>query len=407
MALMQSNPDTQRTISPRIWLVAVLLTSLLLSGCYVLHTASGQLGVMSKRQPIARVVSNPNTAPTVRSQLERVVAIRKFAVDHLGLPNNRSYLSYADVGRPYVVWNVFATPEFSVEPQRWCFPIAGCVAYRGYFKESKAARFADQLRRKGADVFVGGVAAYSTLGHFEDPVLNTMMGWTDVQLASIIFHELSHQLLYVGDDSAFNEAFASVVEDEGVRRWLAAEGRSQELDALKQRQRKYLEFATLLIEAREDLRSLYATKMPDERKREAKTEAFRQLTAQYEALRKAWGGKGAFDEWSQDGFNNAHLMSVATYQDCVPGLERLLQSEGNDLAKFYEAGRALAGMTKKQRHAAVCTDAETIVRRQVVNTPMGVIFPVPGAPGEAAAAEATLEKQGLMRTALPVFVEQR
>jgi predicted aminopeptidase len=394
MALMQSNPDIRPTVSTRIspgtWLV--MLASLLLSGCYVLHTATGQLGVMSRREPIERVVSNPKTAPNVRTQLERVVAIRKFAVDRLGLPDNGSYLSYADIGRPFVVWNVFATPEFSVEPQRWCFPIAGCVAYRGYFKESMAVRFAEKLRGKGADVFVGGVAAYSTLGHFEDPVLNTMIGWTDVQLASIIFHELSHQLLYVTDDSAFNEAFASVVEDEGVRRWLAAEGRPQELDALKRRQRRYLEFATLLIDAREDLRTLYATRMPEERKREAKAEAFRQLAAQYESLRKAWGGAGAFDEWSRDGFNNAHLMSVATYQDCVPGLERLLQSQGNELAKFYEAGRALADMTKKQRHAAVCTDAETIVRRQVINPPMGVIFPVPGAPGAGAGAEATLEK---------------
>jgi predicted aminopeptidase len=372
--------------------VAVLLTSLFLSGCYVLHTASGQLGVMSRRQPIQRVVSDPQTAPGVRSQLERVVAIRKYAIGHLGLPDNGSYLSYADIGRPFVVWNVFATPEFSVEPQRWCFPIAGCVAYRGYFKERKATRFAEKLRRQGSDVFVGGVAAYSTLGHFADPVLNTMMGWTDVQLASIIFHELSHQLLYVPDDSAFNEAFASVVEDEGVRRWLAAQGRSKELDALRRRQRKHLEFASLLAEAREDLRTLYAMDMPEERKRAAKAEAFRQLAAQYDALRKAWGGTGAFDEWSKAGFNNAHLMSVATYQDCVPGLERLIASEGNDLAKFYEAARALAGMTKKQRHAAVCTDAETIVRRQVITAPLGVIFPVPGVPGEAAAAETTLER---------------
>lgn len=383
MALMLTKPGTRRRIS----LFAVLLSSLLLGGCYVLHTASGQLGVMSRRQPIERVVSNPKTAPSVRSQLHRVVSIRQFAVDRLGLPDNGSYLSYADVGRPFVVWNVFATPEFSVEPQRWCFPIAGCVAYRGYFKESKALRFADKLRRRGADVFVGGVAAYSTLGHFKDPVLNTMMGWTDVQLASIIFHELSHQLLYVTDDSAFNEAFASVVEDEGVRRWLAAEGRSQELEALRKRQRKHLEFTALLIDAREDLRTLYATPMPEERKREAKAGAFRQLAARYEALRKAWGGSGAFDEWAKAGFNNAHLVSVATYQDCVPGLERLLQSESSDLEKFYEAARALAGMTKKQRHAAVCTDAAAIVEQQ-------------GRPPGSTA-------RSLGVTNLPILVEQR
>ena len=158
-----------------------------------------------------------------------MTSIRDFASHELALPDNGSYRSYADVGRPYVVWNVVAAPEFSVEPKRWCYPVVGCVAYRGYFVEDRARRFAAGLPAKGFDVMVGGVAAYSTLGHFDDPILNTMMGWNDVELAAIIFHELTHQLLYVPNDASFNEALATTVEDEGVRRWLKQQGRDQDL----------------------------------------------------------------------------------------------------------------------------------------------------------------------------------
>ncbi len=189
-------------------------------GCYLLQSVQGQLSLMSKREPITRVIDQPSTPPTLRAQLEAVSSIRDFASRELGLPDNGSYRSYADVGRRYVVWNVVAAPEFSVDAKEWCYPIVGCVAYRGYFVEARARRFAARLGGRGFDVMVGGVAAYSTLGHFNDPVLNTMMGWNDVELASIIFHELTHQLLYVPNDSSFNEALATTVEEEGVRRWL-------------------------------------------------------------------------------------------------------------------------------------------------------------------------------------------
>ena len=188
---------------------------------------------MSKRQPISRVIANPATPAPVRTQLEAVSEIREFASHELGLPDNGSYRSYADIGRPYVVWNVVAAPEFSVEAKQWCYPIVGCVAYRGYFAERRARSFADKLRRRGLEVSIGGVAAYSTLGHFDDPVLNTMLGWNDIELASIIFHELTHQLIYVPDDADFNEALATTVEEEGVRRWLHAQGRDAELATMR------------------------------------------------------------------------------------------------------------------------------------------------------------------------------
>ena len=198
-------------------------------GCYLLQSAHGHLAVMAKREPIAGVIDKPSTSARLRAQLRAVTAIRDFASHDLALPDNGSYRTYADVGRPYVVWNVVAAPEFSVDPKRWCYPVVGCVAYRGYFIEKRARRFARRLRGSGFDVAVGGVAAYSTLGHFDDPILNTMVGWNDIELASIIFHELTHQLLYVPNDASFNEALATTVEEEGVRRWLAQQGRDQDL----------------------------------------------------------------------------------------------------------------------------------------------------------------------------------
>src|ERR1700683_4876474 len=218
------------SMASRICVLCVLvLIGVSLNGCYLLESAQGQLALMSTRRPIARVVADPRTPADVRKQLEAVAQIREFATRDLHLPDNGSYRTYADVGRPYVVWNVFAAPEFSVDPKEWCYPIVGCVAYRGYFVERRARRFADKLRRRGLDVAVGGVAAYSTLGHFNDPILNTMLGWSDVELASIIFHELTHQMIYVANDADFNEALATTVEEEGVRRWLRSLGRDRDL----------------------------------------------------------------------------------------------------------------------------------------------------------------------------------
>src|SRR5208283_4018908 len=219
------------------------------------------------------------TPPAVRSQLEAVASIREFAVHQLGLPDNGSYRSYADIGRPYVVWNVVAAPEFSVDAKEWCYPIVGCVAYRGYFVERRADSFAGRLRRRGLDVSVGGVAAYSTLGHFNDPILNTMLGWNDVELASIVFHELTHQLLYVPNDSSFNEALATVVEQEGVRRWLRAQGREQDLKSYSIQHRRYNEVTDLLIRTRAELEVLYGSSLDPAGMRDRKREIFASLRA--------------------------------------------------------------------------------------------------------------------------------
>jgi predicted aminopeptidase len=342
----------------------VLLLCLPLTGCYVLHSANGQRDVMSRREPIHEVIADPDTPASVSSQLARVVEIREFAVRELGLPDNGSYRSYADVGRAYVVWNVFAAHEFSMEPRRWCFPVAGCVAYRGYFSEQKAAGFASRLAREGYDVYVAGVPAYSTLGHFDDPVLNTMIGWSDVQLAAIIFHELAHQLLYVASDSSFNESFASVVEDEGVRRWLEAGGRDEDLARYRERQRRYLDLVSLFDATRRRLARLYAEEMPPEEMRAEKRAVFAELRRDYLVLRSTRNDRTAFDSWFENGPNNAHLVSVATYQECVPGLQAMLVEAGNDLPLFYSRVRELTEKSDAARRASLCSaPANTQARR--------------------------------------------
>lgn len=324
------------------------------AGCYLLESAQGQLALMSKREPIARVLEQRSTPPALRSQLEAVTSIRNFASRELRLPDNGSYRSYADVGRPYVVWNVVAAPEFSVDAKEWCYPIVGCVAYRGYFVERRARSFAAGLRRQGLDVSVGGVAAYSTLGHFDDPILNTMVGWDDVELAAIVFHELTHQLLYVSGDAAFNEALATTVEEAGVRRWLEAQGRAADLAQHLLEQRRYLQVIDLLRRIRTELHALYASGLDATTMRERKRSSFESLRQSYADLTARWGTGAPFRSWFAGEINNAHLASVATYYDCVPGFERELAAVHGDLPAFYRRVRELARLSQAARAAAVC-----------------------------------------------------
>jgi predicted aminopeptidase len=334
--------------------LAIALIVTLSGGCYLLQSAQGHLALMSKREPIPRVIDDPSTSAALRAQLKSVTAIRNFASRELGLPDNGSYRKYADIGRPYVVWNVVAAPEFSVDPKQWCFPIVGCVAYRGYFVENRARRFAAGLHAKGFDVVVGGVAAYSTLGHFDDPILSSMVNWNDVELASIIFHELTHQMLYVPNDASFNEALATTVEEEGVRRWLQQQGRVKDLAEHLLLHGRYLEVIALMNETRNHLRTLYASGLPPPLMRERKRETFEELREAYAALKAQWGGHAPFDAWFAADVNNAHLASIATYFTCVPGFERELKAVGGNLAAFYLRVRELAKLHRQQRDLLVC-----------------------------------------------------
>jgi predicted aminopeptidase len=351
------------SISARIR-AAVALLSLSCGGCYLLESAQGQLTLMSKREPIPRVLQRTSTPPALRSQLEAVSSIRDFASRELQLPDNGSYRSYADVGRPYVVWNVVAAPEFSVDAKEWCYPIVGCVAYRGYFVERRARAFGANLQDEGLDVSVEGVAAYSTLGHFNDPILNTMVGWNDIELAAIIFHELTHQMIYIPNDASFNEALAVTVEEAGLRRWLLAQGRDAELAQHLVQQEHYQRVVDLLIRTRTELRDLYASGVDSSAMRERKRAVLAGMHDSYARLKAQWGGRAPFDSWFAGEINNAHLASVATYFDCVPGFQRELEAVGGNLAAFYRRVRQLAKLDQRARDAAMCGNAVALGKRE-------------------------------------------
>ncbi len=338
------------TESRKLLRIVLLLAAVsVLPGCgslYLLQAARGQAQILADRRPISAVVADPKTPPALRDTLSEVSAARDFATRELGLPDNRSYRLYADIGRPYVVWNVVAAPEFSIIPKVWCFPIAGCVTYRGYFHQQAAQAYADKLAQAGYDTIVAGVPAYSTLGHFDDPILNTMLPYGRDELAAIIFHELAHQLIYVSGDSAFNEAFASTVEETGLARWLVAKGRPADIDKFRTGEARARQFSELLRRARLDLATLYAEKLPPAPMRAAKQARLAALTAALREAEQRLGAKSGYGVWMTKGFNNAELASVATYENCEPGFRRLLQQNDADLPRFYAAVRALAKQPK-------------------------------------------------------------
>ena len=330
---------------------------LLVAGCaniaYYAQAVEGQMKLMAGTRPIPDVVNDAATDPKLRQQLERVIAIREFASSELALPNNGSYRSYADLGRPFVVWNIFAAPEFSVEPQQWCMLLVGCVNYRGYYDKNNADRFAGELSQEGMDVYVAGVPAYSTLGYFKDPVLNTFLRFGDEEVAHIIFHELAHQLVYAEGDSAFNESFATTVENEGMRRWLTRSATPERLRDFETQQERKALFQRLVADSRDKLRGIYLSSLPPGEKRLAKMEVFTEMKQNYADLKAGWGGHGDYDRWFSQPLNNATLGSVALYTQWVPAFQALLEQEGRSLPRFYQRVAALAHLPKTERSAAL------------------------------------------------------
>ena len=327
----------------------VVTFAVTLSGCYVLQAAQGEISLLAHREPISKVITDPATPEKLKTRLQYVQSAREFASHELGLPDNKSYRSYVDLKRDDVLWNVFAAPEFSVEPKRWCFPVAGCVVYRGYFKEAAATHYADKLRSQRYDVVVSGVPAYSTLGHFNDPVLNTMMRWGNTQLAVTLFHELAHQVVYVKDDSSFNEAFATVVADQGVKRWLQSLQQEDEWYAWQLQEQRSTAISELLLHGRMQLQEIYATQESADQKRLRKQQVLEGLKDEYQQLKTAWNGYAGYDRWFDRPLNNADFIAVATYQQCVPGFEKLLHSVNDHLPEFYTAVKALAHQGKLAR----------------------------------------------------------
>jgi predicted aminopeptidase len=336
-------------------LTAAALCALAVIGCadlpYYWQAAGGQLDLWRRSRPIEDWLTAPVTGDPLKTRLRQVNTIRTFASKELGLPDNGSYRSFADVQRPFLVWNVFAAPELSLTAKEWCFPVAGCVTYRGYFAEAPARTLARQLADAGYDTYVGGVPAYSTLGWFDDPVPSTVITYPDIDLARLIFHELALQVVYVPGDTTFNESFATTVEREGACRWALAQGPASALAFLEQARVRESQFTALVLATRARLDEVYAGPGDDASKRAAKQSVIDGLRTEYARLEvdSDWGPRNRYSRWFAGPLNNAQIASVAAYTERVPAFIALLAQVQGDLERFYTEVRDLARLRGLER----------------------------------------------------------
>jgi len=338
-----------------IQIMFCVLLAAVLTGCesirYYKQLISGQIAILNKKQPATKLLDDPNTPEKLKEKLRMVIDIRTFAKDELFLPVKNQYLDFVELERPFAGWNMWATPEFSFAPKTWCYPIIGCAVYRGYFSKQDAFDYGHRLEAQGYDVYIGGVAAYSTLGWLNDPVFSTFIYRSDIKLAALIFHELSHHLLYVGDDTTFNESFAIAVEHESMRRWLTTRDNLKASEDYKMDYWRRRQFIELVTKYRKELETLYAKDLPTPEKRQAKAAVFEKLKDEYQLLKKDWDGYSGYDLWMNRNMNNAKLISVSTYHDLVPAFLKLLKTCNNDLKVFYKKCQDLSKKSKEERLA--------------------------------------------------------
>ncbi|RWC95765.1 MAG: aminopeptidase [Mesorhizobium sp.] len=343
-------------------LLAAVIMASGLTGCtsisYYAQSLQGHVEIMAARKDVGTLVHDPSTPQALRARLTSASAIRRFATDELALPDNSSYRSYVDIHRDAVTWAVFAAPQFSLAPRTWCFPVFGCVPYRGYFARKAATESALELHRQGLDVYVTGITAYSTLGWSSDPLLSTMLGQDDTYLASLIFHELAHQRLYVDGDSAFNEAFAVAVETSGVRKWLRAAGDRAGLRRYEADRRRRADFLALLAKTRDELGQVYESSRGPEQMAAAKAAAIDRLRMRYRQMRdRSWAGYRGYDAWFAAPINNAKLAATAVYGEQVPAFLRLFDVCSGDYPRFYASVRRIADLPQASRAEALKTAA--------------------------------------------------
>jgi predicted aminopeptidase len=349
-------------------LVLLLVVVVTVSGCQTIgfyaQAAKGQFQIFAHQEVIDKLVADPKTPAPLRQQLRLIEQLRAFAKDQLKLPVDGNYRKYVDVHRPYVVWNVQAAPQFSLQPRTWWYPLVGSLEYRGYFSERGARKYAARIVKKGDDVYVDGVEAYSTLGWFKDPVLNTFIDRSEPELAEVIFHELGHRRVFARGDTDFNEAYATTVGQEGARRWLRASGKTNLLERYAVALQRNDQFVHLIMSTREQLEKVYGDTLdkdgkvraakvpplPPARLKEAKQRVFMGLRSQYEQLKISWGGYSGYDDWFAHELNNAQLNTIANYYDFLPAFKRLLELNGGDMEKFYQEVERLSKMDKNTRH---------------------------------------------------------
>ncbi|WP_354681737.1 aminopeptidase [Cupriavidus plantarum] len=339
--------------------IVALAAAVLLAGCdtlgYYYQSIGGHLGVMAQARSLDDAIANAKDANDARLAQRLALAgrMRDFASRELLLPDNGSYRRYANLHRPYVVWSVFATPELSMDLHKWCFPIVGCITYRGYYAQEDAERYAADLRKEGYDAYVAGIPAYSTLGYFDDPLLNTFVYLPEGELARMIFHELAHQVVYVRNDTAFNESFATAVETAGVERWLAEDASPDARASYRLYDERRVQFRAMLLRTRDRLVALYRSDQDADAKRRAKAQIFTDLRTEYETLKTSWGGYSGYDRWFDRPLTNAQLAAVATYQQWVPAFTALLAQCHGDWKCFYAAAGRIGDLPAKERDAAL------------------------------------------------------
>ena len=341
-------------------LSALILLMITANSCttlsYYEHSISGHLEIMQKSRPIEMILRQTGISSELRTSLQQVMEIRKYASAILFLPDNKSYTSYADLDRPYVIWNVVATPEFSLEPLNWCYLVVGCLTYRGYFSKSEAAAYAQELQTEGYDVNIAGVTAYSTLGWFADPVINTMLGYDSIFLARVIFHELAHQLFYFTDDTEFNEAFADTVAEYGVRCWLKDNNMVKELTEFEQTLTGEKAFNLLIYKYKTKLDDLYHSTLNTNEMRQQKQIIFDAMHRDYDQLHTSWPEPEDYEAWFNSGINNAKLALVLTYKNLVPSFYKILSQGNYDLRQFYRAVGRLAECDKTTRRRILASN---------------------------------------------------
>lgn len=339
--------DTPRRLAPFIF--GLLLGPL--AGCdtlfYIGQAAKGHLGLLGASKKVVNILEDSQAESALKVDLQQALAILDFAESHLALARGKNYRRYVALSERHVVWNVFVAPEFNITPVRWCFPIAGCVPYRGYFNKQQAVRYADKQIRRGLDTYVGGIKGYSTLGWLADPLLSSFFQGSDIQLAALLFHELAHSLLYVAGDSAFNEGFATVVEQAGLCRWLLTQGRVDEFRVWHKQASSSIQFARFVDRFRQQLAALYASSEDAETLRAHKAFIFTDMQRDYWASPMA-GSK--YDAFMNGNLNNASLNTIAIYRDQAGSLWRLLAQQNYDLPAFYATVRELAKEGKQARY---------------------------------------------------------
>ena len=330
---------------------------LALAGCadlgYYWHSASGHLEVMERRVDIDEMLADAELEAGLRERLELIKEIRRFSVERLDLPDNDSYLSYAELDRPYLIQNLFAAPEFSTQLYRWCYPVVGCASYRGYYDDERLQAYVEELEAEGFEVYIGKVSAYSTLGWFDDPVLSTFIDWPDHRLAGLLFHELMHQQIYIDDDTTFNESLATAVQQVGTELWLESRNREDQIERMSEWLRYRAEVMALIEATRGRLDGIYQRDIDDGPKRDLKAETFERARRMHAEIAARHGIRSGYTRWFAGELNNAKIGSVSTYNAMTPAFIAMIRAFDYDFSGFYGYVARLGEFEKKQRNACL------------------------------------------------------